>query len=206
MVFNPSQTTIQNAELAAKYGIAKAVPSSGGARRTFYTNANIGGKLRIRINAARAQGYPADNMQQIEYFEKVTSPEYIEQQQKIAAEKEAARLAEIARLELIAKNDQIALDLWNRLESERIAKEQAEIKRLAKVKEDQRLAEIQKEQLRLALLEKEKAEKIAAEKAVKEAAEQKEKQRIEKAVPLISSLLPLTGIGILLLYSRGGKF
>ena len=52
----------------------------------------------------------------------------------------------------------------------------------------------------------EKAEKIAVEKAVKEAAEQKEKQRIEKAVPLISSLLPLTGIGILLLYSRGGKF
>ena len=206
MGFSPSQTTIQNAELASKYGIAKAVPRSGGARRTFYANANIGGKLRIRINAARAQGYPADNMQQIEYFEKVTSPEYIAEQKRIAAEKEAARLAEIARLELIAKNDQIALDLWNRLESERIAKEQAEIKRLAKVKEDQRLAEIQKEQLRLALLEKEKAEKIAAEKAVKEAAEQKEKQRIEKAVPLISSLLPLTGIGILLLYSRGGKF
>ena len=32
------------------------------------------------------------------------------------------------------------------------------------------------------------------------------KDTIEKAVPLISSLLPLTGIGILLLYSRGGKF
>lgn len=205
MGFNPSQITIQNAQLAAKYGIAKQVPRSGGARRTFYANANIGAKLRIRINAAKAQGYPADNMQQIEYFEKVTSPEYIAEQQKIAAEKEAARLAEVARLELIAKNDQIALNLWNKLESERIAKEQAEIKRLAKVAEDQRLAEIQKEELRLALLEKEKAEKIAKEKAVKEAAEQMEKQRVEKAIPLISSLLPITAIGILLLYSSGGK-
>ena len=51
MGFSPSQTTIQNAELASRYGIAQAVPSSGGGRRTFYTNANIGGKLRIRINA-----------------------------------------------------------------------------------------------------------------------------------------------------------
>ena len=142
MGFSPSQTTIQNAELASRYGISKAVPRSGGARRTFYTNANIGGKLRIRINAARAQGYPADNMQQIEYFEKVTSPEYIAEQQRIADEKEAARLAEIARLELIAKNDQIALDLKNKLESERIAKEQAEAKRLADVAEIQRLEEV----------------------------------------------------------------
>ncbi len=205
MGFDPSAATIANVNLASRYGIAKAVPSSGGARRTFYSNASIGNKLRISLNAARAQGYPADNMQQIEYFEKVTSPEYIAKQKRIAAEKEAARLAEVARLELIAKNDQIALDLWNRLESERIAKEQAEIKRLAKVKEDQRLAEIQKEELRLALLEKEKAEKIAKEKAVKEAAEQMEKQRVEKAIPLISSLLPITAIGILLLYSSGGK-
>ena len=104
------------------------------------------------------------------------------------------------------ENDQIALNLWNKLESQRIAKEQAEKARLAKVAEDQRLAEIEAERLRIELSEKAEAEKIAKEKAVKEAAEQMEKQRVEKAIPLISSLLPLTGIGILLLYSRGGKF
>ena len=201
MGFSPSQTTIQNAELASKYVIAKAVPRSGGARRTFYTNANIGGKLRIRINAARAQGYPADNMQQIEYFEKVTSPEYIAEQKRIAAEKEAARLAEVARLELIAKNDQIALDLWNRLESERIAKEQAEIKRLAKVAEDQRLAAIEAERLRIELLDKQEKERIQKEQEIKDI----ETQRVDKSIPLIASVLPITALGILLLYIKRGK-
>ena len=128
MGFNPSGQTIANADLAVRYGLGGVVPPSGGARRVFYDNARKGANLRVRINAAQAQGYSANNMTQIEYFEKVTSPEYIAEQQRIADEKEAARLAEVARLELIAKNDNIALNLWNKLESERIAKEKAEDK------------------------------------------------------------------------------
>jgi len=205
MGFNPSQLTRDNAKLASQYGIQKSVPSSGGARRIFYENATIGGNLRVRINAARAQGYPANNMTQIEYFEKVTSPEYIAKQQRIADEKEAARLAEIARLELIAKNDQIALNLWTRLDNQRIAKEQAEIKRLAKVAEDQRLAAIEKERLRIELLDKQEKQRIQKEQEIKDTATAKEFQRVDKSIPLIASVLPITALGILLLYTRGGK-
>ena len=169
MGFNPSGETIANAKLASQYGVQKSVPSSGGARRIFYENARIGGNLRVRINAAQAQGYPANNMTQIEYFEKVTSPEYIAEQQRIADEKEAARLAEIARLELIAKNDNIALNIWTRLDNQRIAKEQAEAKRLADVAEAQRLAAIKAERLRIELLDKQekiRLEKIELEKSI----------------------------------------
>ena len=181
------------------------VPASGGARRVFYANAQKGSNLRLRINAAQAQGYPANNMAEIEYFEKVTSPKYIAEQQRLAAEKEAARLAEIARLELIAKNDQIALNLWNRLESERIAKEKAEAKRLADVAEAQRLAAIEKEKLRIELLDKQEKERIQKEQEIKDIAEAKEFQRVDKSIPLIASVLPITALGILLLYTRGGK-
>ena len=183
MGFNPSATTVANAELAVRYGLGGVVPPSGGARRVFYDNARKGANLKVRINAAQAQGYPANNMAEIEYFEKVTSPKYIAEQQRLAAEKEAARLAEVARLELIAKNDQIALNLWNRLESERIAKEKAEAKRLADVAEAQRLAAIEKERLRIQLLDEEKI-------------------KVEEKLPFTPinpyySLIPLTVIGII---------
>ncbi len=205
MGFNPSQLTKDNAKLASQYGVQKSVPASGGARRIFYENARIGSNLRVRINAAQAQGYSANTIAQIEYFEKVTSPEYIAEQQRIADEKEAARLAEIARLELIAKNDNIALNLWTRLDNQRIAKEQTEIKRLAKVAEDQRLAAIEAERLRIELLDKQEKERIQKEQEIKDTATAKEFQRVDKSIPLIASVLPITALGILLLYSRGGK-
>jgi hypothetical protein len=205
MGFNPSPQTIANVKLASQYGVQKSVPASGGARRIFYVNAGIGNNLRVRIEAAQAQGYPANNMTQIEYFEKVTSPEYIAEQQRIADEKEAARLAEVARLELIAKNDNIALNLWTRLESQRIAKEQAEDKRLADVAEAQRLAAIEKERLRIQLLDEQEKERIRKEQEIKDIATAKEFQRVDKSIPLIASVLPITALGILLLYTRGGK-
>ena len=140
------------------------------------------------------------------YFDPKTSPEYIAEQQRILNKKEAERLAEVARLELKAKNDQIALNLWNKLESERIAKEQAEIKRLAQVKEAQRLAAIEAERLRIELLDKQEKERIQKEQTeIKRLAEVKESQRVDKSIPLIASVLPITALGILLLYSRGGK-
>ena len=205
MGFNPSSQTIANADLAVRYGLGGVVPPSGGARRVFYDNARKGANLRVRINAAQAQGYSANTIAEIEYFEKVTSPEYIAEQQRIADEKEAARLAEVARLELIAKNDNIALNLWNKLESERIAKEKAEAKRLADVAEAQRLAAIEKEILRIQLLDEQEKERIRKEQEIKDIAEAKEFQRVDKSIPLIASVLPITALGILLLYSRGGK-
>lgn len=205
MGFNPSATTVGNAALAVRYGLGGVVPPSGGARRVFYDNARKGAQLRIRIDTAQAQGYPANNMTQIEYFEKVTSPEYIAEQQRIADEKEAARLAEIARLELIAKNDNIALNLWTRLDNQRIAKEKAEAKRLADVAEAQRLAAIEAERLRIELLDKQEKQRIQKEQEIKDIATAKEFQRVDKSIPLIASVLPITALGILLLYSRGGK-
>ena len=223
MGFNPSQSTSSNADLAVRYGLGGVVDPHGGARRVFYDNARKGANLRVRINAAQAQGYSANTIAEIEYFEKVTSPEYIAQQQRIADEKEAARLSEIARLELIAKNDNIALNIWTRLDNQRIAKEKAEIKRLADVAEAQRLAAIEKERLRIELikekeelekltklenirLEKQKQENIRLEKIeLEKSIIYKENQRIDKSIPLIASVLPITALGILLLYSRGGK-
>jgi hypothetical protein len=205
MGFNPSDQTIANASLAKRYGINGIVPASGGARRVFYDDARKGANLRVRIEAAQAQGYSANTIAEIQYFEKVTSPEYIAEQQRIADEKEAARLAEIARLELIAKNDNIALNLWTRLDNQRIEKEQAEAKRLAKVAEDQRLAAIEAERLRIELLDKQEKQRIQKEQEIKDIATAKEFQRVDKSIPLIASVLPITALGILLLYSRGGK-
>jgi len=205
MGFNPSQQTRDNADLAVRYGLGGVVPASGGARRVFYENARKGGNLRVRIEAAQAQGYSANTIAEIEYFEKVTSPEYIAEQQRIADEKEAARLAEIARLELIAKNDNIALNLWTRLDNQRIAKEKAEAKRLADVAEAQRLAAIEKERLRIQLLDEQEKERIRKEQEIKDIATAKEFQRVDKSIPLIASVLPITALGILLLYTRGGK-
>ena len=198
--FNPSQSTKNNVALAVKFGLA-----SVSNRRTFYSAASIGSNLRTRVNAAQAQGYSANTLAEVEYFEKVTSPEYIAQQQRIADEKEAARLAEIARLELIAKNDNIALNLWTRLDNQRIAKEKAEIKRLADVAEAQRLAAIEKERLRIELLDEQEKERIRKEQEIKDTATAKEFQRVDKSIPLIASVLPITALGILLLYTRGGK-
>lgn len=205
MGFNPSQQTRDNADLAVRYGLGGVVPASGGARRVFYENARKGGNLRVRIEAAQAQGYSANTIAEIEYFEKVTSPEYIAEQQRIADEKEAARLAEIARVELIAKNDQVALNLWTRLDNQRIAKEKAEAKRLADVAEAQRLAAIEKERLRIQLLDEQEKERIRKEQEIKDIATAKEFQRVDKSIPLIASVLPITALGILLLYTRGGK-
>lgn len=200
MGFNPSAQNIADEKLASQYGIKLPYPKSG-VRTWYWKNVRLGSDLRIRIEAARAQGYSANTIAEIEYFEKVTSPEYIAEQQKIAAEKEAERLAEVARLEFIAKNNQSALNIWNRLESERIAKEQAEIKRLAKVAEDQRLAAIEAERLRIELLDKQEKERIQKEQEIKDI----ETQRVDKSIPLIASVLPITALGILLLYIKRGK-
>ncbi len=190
-------------KLAFQFGVGVSKPSWSSRRIWRDMSVSNGAKIQKRINAI---GKCVNNMAELEAEEYKQSPEGIAEAARIEKERLDKIAAETARLELIKRNDQVALNLWNKLESQRIAKEQAEKARLAKVAEDQRLAEIEAEKLRIELSEKAEAEKIAAEKAVKEAAELKEKQRIEKAVPLISSLLPLTGIGILLLYSRGGKF
>ena len=108
-------------------------------------------------------------------------------------------------MELIAKNDNIALNLWNRLDNQRIVNEQAEIKRLADVAEAQRLAAIEKERLRIQLLDEQEKERIRKEQEIKDIATAKEFQRVDKSIPLIASVLPITALGILLLYSRGGK-
>jgi hypothetical protein len=118
---------------------------------------------------------------------------------------EIARLSEIARLELIAKNDNIALALWTKLDNQRIAKEQAEIKRLQKVAEAQRQAEIMEENLRIKLLEEEKELQRIAQLNKIQMAKDKETQRIEKGIPLLTSIIPISAIGLLLLYSSRGK-
>ena len=138
--------------------------------------------------------------------------EFLEQQQGIEAARIAKELAEKTRLALIKKNNAIALALQIKLENQRISDEQAEIKRLFDVAEIQRQAEINAENLRIKLLKEEEE----AQRQIKESQRQieenrlqkikdKETQRTEKAIPLLASIIPLSAIGLLLLYTSRDK-
>ena len=112
--------------------------------------------------------------------------------------------AENAKADLIVRNDNAALQLWTRLNNQNIADEKAEIARLEQVAEAQRVAEINAENLRLKLQrEKLEAERIAEENRL-QAIEDKETQRIEKSIPLLTTILPIGIIG-LFLYSRTAR-
>ena len=123
---------------------AKAVPSYGGARSTFWENVTRGQQILRRIEAVGGASSPTE----LRRKELEQSPAYIAEQKRIAAEKESARVAEVARLALIAKNDAIALALFTKLDNQRIADEKAEIARLEQVAEAQRVAAEKAENLR----------------------------------------------------------
>ena len=140
----------------------------------------------------------------------LTNPEIIkrwESEELIQLENQriAKQLAEKTRLELIAKEEQKTLELFTRLENQRIAKQQAEIKRLELVAQAQIQAEINANNLRIKLIkEEEELQRIEQLNKI-QMDKDKETQRIEKAIPLLSSIIPLTAIGLLLLYSSKGK-
>ena len=188
--------------LAFQFGVGVKTPSYSSRRIWKDQSIRNGENIQRRINAI---GMCVNSIAELQAEEYKQSPEGIAEAQRIENERLEKIAKEKARVELIAKNNQVALNLWNRLESQRIAKEQAEIKRLAKVAEDQRLAAIQAERLRIELLDKQEKERIRKEQEIKDIATAKEFQRVDKSIPLIASVLPITALGILLLYSRGGK-
>ena len=121
------------------------------------------------------------------------SPEYL----AIVADKKA-------KADLIIRNDNVALQLWTRLNNQNIADKNAEIKRLEVVAEAQRVAAEKAENLRLELIvQKEESERIAEENRL-QVIEDKETQRVEKSIPLLTTILPIALIG-LLLYSRTAR-
>ena len=187
--------------LAHQFGVGVNTPYYSSRITYFYNSVSNGRQIERRIAAV---GGGVSNMAELQRKELEQSPAYIAEQKRIAAEKEAARLAEIARLDLIARNDAIALQLWTKLDNQRIADEKAEIVRLEQVAEAQRVAEINAENLRLKLQrEKLEAERIAEENRL-QAIEDKETQRIEKSIPLLTTILPIGIIG-LFLYSRTAR-
>ena len=188
--------------LAFQFGVGVKTPSYSSRRIWKDQSVRNGEDIQRRINAI---GICVNNMAELKAEEYKQSPEGIAEAERIENERLEKIAKEKARVELIAKNDQVALSLWNRLESQRIAKEQAEIKRLAKVAEDQRLAAIEAERLRIELLDKQEKQRIQKEQQIKDIATSKEIQRVDESIPLIASVLPITALGILLLYSRGGK-
>ena len=188
--------------LAFQFGVGVSTPSYSSRRIWKDQSVRNGGNIQDRINAI---GKCVNNMEELEAEEYNQSPAGIAEAQRIENERLEKIAKEKARVELIAKNDQVALNLWTRLDNQRIANEQAEIKRLAKVAEAQRLAAIEKERLRIQLLDEQEKERIRKEQEIKDTATAKEFQRVDKSIPLIASVLPITALGILLLYSRGGK-
>jgi len=188
--------------LAFAFGVGVSQPSYSSRRMWKDLSVGNGEEIQRRINAI---GICVNNMSELKAEEYRQSPEGIAEAERIENQRLEKIAKEKARIELIAKNDQIALNLWIKLNNQRIAKEQAEIKRLAQVKEAQRLASIESERLRIELLDKQEKERIQKEQEIKDIATDKEFQRVDKSIPLIASVLPITALGILLLYSRGGK-
>ena len=199
---NPLYTRDDMDRLAFAFGVG--VPTPSWSTRRIYKDQSVknGEKIQRRINAI---GICVNSIAELQAEEYKQSPEGIAEAQRIENERLEKIAKEKARVELIAKNDQVALNLWTRLDNQRIANEQAEIKRLAQVTEAQRLAAIEKERLRIQLLDEQEKERIRKEQEIKDIATAKEFQRVDKSIPLIASVLPITALGILLLYSRGGK-
>ena len=117
--------------------------------------------------------------------------------------------SEKAKADLIVRNDAIALQLWTRLDNQRIADEKAENKRLEQVAEAQRVAAQNAENLRLELLvqkEELRLENIKIAKKVEvnrlQGIEDKETQRVTKSIPLLTTILPIGIIGLLLVVGR----
>ena len=188
--------------LAFAFGVGVSQPSYSSRRMWKDLSVGNGKEIQRRINAI---GICVNNMAELKAEEYKQSPEGIAEAQRIENERLEKIAKEKARVELIAKNDQVALNLWTRLDNQRIVKEKAEAKRLADVAEAQRLAAIEKERLRIQLLDEQEKERIRKEQEIKDTATAKEFQRVDKSIPLIASVLPITALGILLLYTRGGK-
>jgi len=188
--------------LAFAFGVGVSQPSYSSRRIWKDLSVGNGKEIQRRINAI---GICVNNMAELKAEEYKQSPEGIAEAQRIENERLEKIAKEKARVELIAKNDQVALNLWTRLDNQRIVKEKAEAKRLADVAEAQRLAAIEKERLRIQLLDEQEKERIRKEQEIKDTATAKEFQRVDKSIPLIASVLPITALGILLLYTRGGK-
>ena len=90
------------------------------------------------------------------------------------------------------------------MNNQNIADEKAENKRLEQVAEAQRVAAEKAENLRLELIvQKEEEQRIAEENRL-QVIENKETQRIEKSIPLLTTILPIGIIG-LFLYSRTAR-
>lgn len=177
----------------------------GGLKTAYLSNASKGAAFYPRVLAARAAGYPSANLADILYYEKVTNPAYIAEQKRLEEARQLAIRIENERLALIAKNDKVALDLFDVLNSKRIKIQQDEIIRINQVIETQRLAEIKAEEFRLELIKAQETKAAQQELEIQELAATKEFDRVNKTIPLIASVLPVSIIGLLLLYSRMGR-
>lgn len=193
--------------IANKYGVAKPIPSyaTKSLKSRMFENAGLGRTIYARAQKASAAGYPSANLADILYYEKVTNPAYIEEQKRLEEARQLAIRIENERLALIAKNDKVALDLFDVLNSKRIKIQQDEIIRINQVIETQRLAEIKAEEFRLELIKAQETKAAQQELEIQELAATKEFDRVNKTIPLIASVLPVSIIGLLLLYSGVGR-
>ena len=205
MAFITAETTYWH-KIAEQYSqnIYHGRPT-GGLKTAYLSNAAKGKVFYPRVLAARAAGYPSANLADILYYEKVTNPAYIEEQKRLEEARQLAIRIENERLALIAKNDKVALDLFDVLNAKRIKIQQDEIIRINQVIETQRLAEIKAEEFRLELIKAQETKAAQQELEIQELAATKEFDRVNKTIPLIASVLPVSIIGLLLLYSRMGR-
>ena len=162
----------------------KAVPAWGGARDTFWTNVNRGQEILRRISAVGG----ASDSTELRQKELEQSPAYIAEQQRLADENIAARLAEISRLALIEKNRLAVIAENQRIENKRlqeIENQRIEYERIEEEKRIRRINELQE-------IENQRLQEI-------------ENQKIIPAVVATSALIPLGIIGLLLYTSMGKK-
>lgn len=186
-----------------QYGVMRGIPSYAIKSRKSreLENIELAKAIYARAQKARAAGYPYLTMSDVLYYEKVTDPVYIAEQERLEQARQLAIRIENERLALIAKNDKVALDLFDVLNAKRMKIQQDDIIRINQVIETQRLAQINTEKLRLELIKSQETQAAQKELEIQELAATKESNRINKTIPLIASVLPVSIIGLLLLYS-----
>ena len=116
------------------------------ARAAGWSFSRAGQTFSSGCSAFKAQWREAQSFNSSRYAAQVAAQEAKIENARLA---EIERIAEIARLELVARNDQFALEIWTNIDNQRIAKQQAEIKRLELVAQAQIQADINAENLRI---------------------------------------------------------
>tara|TARA_R110000803_G_scaffold94340_1_gene161974 strand:+ start:651 stop:1271 length:621 start_codon:yes stop_codon:yes gene_type:complete len=203
--------TLTNSSKAQILSEKSALDSIDSSRNTAFRKGGLTWSQRVNMQTAWQRAHANDNYN----ARRTLNNSILSDQRNIdrwyleSPEYAAIVASEQAKADLIARNDNAALKLWNRINSQNIANEKAEKQRIAAVKEVQRVAAVKAENLRLELIQEKQdleLKNIQIAKNVEisrlQDIEDKEVDRVTKSIPLLTSILPVGIIGLLLVVGK----